>query len=351
MTKSRVHNMQQVGVGEAEGFARRLLEAVGAREEDASITAQNLVFADRSGIASHGLLRLPLYAEAAAEGGINTSPRMRWIRQSPGGGLLDADGAFGQVAMREAVRFSIDELSRSACTVVAVQNSVHFGAGAFWVDKLAEHGFIAVASSTTGPAVAPFGGSGKVLGTNPLSIGMPTADGQSMTMDMATSTGAYGKVVSARNSNDALPEGWAVDAEGVPTTNPQQALDGALTAFGGHKGSGLSVALEGLSAALSQASYAHETVDIWVDPGSKMNVGHTLLAINPEYFGGTSHTRDRFTQLRNRVRASGDQVRAPGDIEALNRENHTQHIELSLSTVELLRDSAARWKVPAPELS
>lgn len=350
MKQTTAPQTQRLSVAEAENFARRLLVAVGAREHDARITAENLIFADRSGIASHGLLRLPLYAEAAVEGGINTAATMKWIRTAPGGGLLDADGAFGQVAMEEAVQFSIDELSRSASSVVAVQNSVHFGAGAFWVEKLTDHGFIAVATSTTGPAVAPFGGAGKVLGTNPLSIGMPTAEGPSMTMDMATSTGAYGKVVSARNTHQALPEGWAVNAQGVATTDPQEALDGALTAFGGHKGSGLAIALEGLSAALSQASYAHETVDIWVDPRSKMNVGHTLWAINPEFFGGAVHTRNRVTQLRDRVRGSGEQVRAPGDIEAINRERHSQEIELSLSTVELLRNSAERWNVAAPEL-
>lgn len=348
MTENPLNQTRQTSVHEAEAFARRLLMAVGAREEDARITAKNLVFADRSGIASHGLLRLPLYAEAAAVGGINTKAEMKWLRRSAGGGLLEADAAFGQVAMQEAVRFTLDELKRSACAVVAVQNSVHFGAGSFWVETLAEHGYVAMASSTTGPAVAPFGGSGKVLGTNPLSIGMPVANGHSMTVDMATSTGAYGKVIAARNSNGLLPEGWAVDAEGAPTTNPKQALDGALTAFGGHKGSGLSVALEGLSAALSGASFAHETVDIWVDPRSQMNVGHTLLAINPEMFGGISHTRERFTQLRDRVRASGEQVLAPGDIEALNRAKHAQQIDLSVDTVQLLRDSAARWDVAEP---
>lgn len=342
---------RHVSVSEAEDFARRLLISVGAREEDAAITAENLVYADRSGIASHGLLRLPLYAEAASRGGINTEPEMKWIAKAPGGGLLDADGSFGQVAMSEAVRFAIDEMSRSACAVVSVQNSVHFGAGAFWVDKLSERGFIGFATSTTGPAVAPFGGAKRVLGTNPLSISMPTTAGPSMIVDMATSTGAYGKVVGARNSGLSLPQGWAVDAQGHPTVDPNEALGGALTAFGGHKGSSLAVALEGLSAALSSAAFAHETVDIWVDPSSRMNVGHTLLAINPEFFSGVDHTRDRFSQLRTAVRASGEGVFAPGDIEAVTREERSNDIEIDSSTVQLLREAAQRWDVAAPRLT
>lgn len=331
----------RLSVEEAEAFGRRVLMAAGARERDAAITAENLVFADRSGIASHGLLRLPLYADAAEQGGINTQAEMTWIRREAGGGLLDADGAFGQVAMDEAVRFAAEELTRSASVTVAVQGSVHFGAGAFWVDRLAQQGFVGLLTSTTGPAVSPFGGAGKVLGTNPLAIAMPTAEGHSMTVDMATSTGAYGKVVAARNAGAPIPEGWAVDVEGRPTTEAQQALDGSLTPFGGHKGSGLAIALEGISAALSQAAYAYETVDIWADPSSKMNVGHTLIAVNPDFFAGSGHTRERLSRLRGSVRASGEKVFAPGDIEASNRQANAEQISLSPSTAEML-DAAAR---------
>lgn len=331
---------------EAESFAKNVLRAVGAREDDAAITAENLVFADRSGIASHGLLRLPLYAEAAHRGGINTAAQMTWRQQSPGGGLLDADGAFGQVAMNEAVRYAIDQLHEVASVVVAVHGSVHYGAGAFWVDQLAQHSFLGIATSTTGPVVSPFGGAGKVLGTNPISIGMPAADKHHMTVDMATSNGAYGKVIAARNAGQPVPEGWAVDREGNPTTDAQNALDGSLTPFGGHKGSGFAVALEGISAALSEASYAFETTDIWANPASQMNVGHTLIAFNPAFFTGTDHTRSRISALRDRVRSSGDSVFAPGDIEAANRERSEQHIELAPSTVELLHETAETWQVP-----
>ena len=351
MTDTSPQPPARLSVAAAEHFAVRVLTAAGAREEDAKITAENLVFADRSGIASHGLLRLPLYADAAEKGGINTAAELTWLQKSPGGGLLDADGAFGQVAMAEAVRFAAEELARNASVVVSVQGSVHFGAGAFWVDKLAQQGFVAIATSTTGPAVTPFGGAGKMLGTNPLSISMPTGDEQAMTVDMATSTGAYGKVVAARNAGTSIPQGWAVDAEGNPTTDPQSALDGALTPFGGHKGSGLSIALEGLSAALGEAAYAYETTDIWVDPASRMNVGHTLIAINPAFFGGADHACSRFGALRDRVRDSGPQVFAPGDIEARNRKDNAEQIDLSPSTLELLNQAAQKRQVPELEVS
>lgn len=337
---------------EAEQFAQDILVAAGAQRDHALITADNLIFADTSGIASHGLLRLPLYAQAASRGGINVAPEMQWVHKSPGGGLLDADSAFGQVAMQEAVTVAMDLLPHSASVVIGVQSSSHFGAGAFWANMLAGRGYIAIITSTTGPAVAPFGGSKKVLGTNPLSVAVPTDEAQRpLTLDMATSTGAYGKIVAARNAGTTVPAGWAVDAEGKPTVDPTEALNGALTPFGGHKGSGLAVTLEALSACLGQASYAYQTEDIWDNPSSRMNVGHTLIGINPEYFGGLENTRARTHQLQTAVRAAGSTVYAPGDIEGSAREATRNCISVSRSTHDLLLQTAEAWRIPMPRES
>lgn len=337
---------------EAQQFAQDILVAAGAQPDHASITAENLIFADRSGIASHGLLRLPLYAQAASHGGINVAPMMRWLHKSPGGGLLDADSAFGQVAMQEATTVAMELLADSASAVIGVQSSSHFGAGAFWSNMLARRGYIAIITSTTGAAVAPFGGSKKVLGTNPLSIAVPTDEiQQPLSLDMATSTGAYGKIVAARNAGTTVPTGWAVDAKGQPTVDPIEALNGALTPFGGHKGSGLAVTLEALSACLGDASYAYQTEDIWDNPSSRMNVGHTLIGINPEYFGGIENTRVRTHQLQTAVRATGNSVYAPGDIESSVRETTKNDISVSRSTHDLLSETAEFWRIPMPRES
>ena len=169
-----------------------------------------------------------------------------------------------------------------------------------------------------------------------------------MTTDIATSAGAYGKVVEAANAGQVLPTGWAVDATGQPTTDPRAALDGALVAFGGHKGSALMVALEGMSAALGSAAYAFETEDIWINPASRMNMGHTLIAINPDYFGGTEHARDRVQTLRDTVRAAGDPgaVHAPGDIELTNAARNRDHITVADTTVAAINDLARGHRTP-----
>lgn len=329
-------------------FALRALQAVGVPDTDARLTATSLVQADQRGISSHGLLRLPLYVAAIEQGGINAHPNMRWLTDTGSAALLDADGALGQVAMNRAVQYVLDKTAERGVSVVSVQGSSHYGAGAFWSDQLTAHGYLAIVTSTTGPTVAPFGGTEKVFGTNPLTIAVPSADKHPLTADMATSTGAYGKVIAAKNEGTTLPEGWAVDAEGNPTTDPAQAMAGALIPFGGHKGSAVSALLEAMSASLGAGTYAHETEDIWSNPGSRMNTGHLLIAIDTNAFTGRAHTEERVAKLQTRIRRSGAQkatVHAPGDLEYANGTKNSDILTLAASTTELLDRLAEHLKL------
>ncbi|WP_425843593.1 Ldh family oxidoreductase [Agrococcus sp. TSP3-2-1] len=336
----------RLDLAHARTVAVELLEAVGAQPDHARATVDNLLFADCSGIASHGLLRLPLYAKAVIAGGINVAPRMRWEAESVGAGLLDADAAFGQVAMEEALRWIEAQRGRASTVTVAVQSSSHFGAGGYWTRRLAEAGWLAIGVSSTGPTVAPFGATRKVLGTNPLSISLPAGAEEPLTADLATSSGAYGKVIGARNAGTSIPEGWAVDAEGNSTTDPEAAMAGALTAFGGHKGSAIAVMLEGLSVVLGEASFAFETEDIWSNPGSRMNVGHMIIAIDPGAFVSSASTAERVQKLRDAVRGAGEAVMAPGDPEQRARAERSKWIPLARSTVDAIDSMAVSVGVP-----
>ena len=336
------------GVEDLREFAAETLRSVGVPAPDAEVTALSLVGADQQGTASHGLLRLPLYVSAIESGGINSLPEMKWIADTGSSALLDADGALGQVAMARAVDYAMTHTAERGVCAVAVQNSSHYGTGAFWVDQLSASGFIGFLTSTTGPAVAPFGGDGKLFGTNPLTIGAPSAGAHSLTADMATSTGAYGKVIAAKNEGTTLPEGWAMDASGRPTTDPQEAMAGALTPFGGHKGSAVSALLEAIAASLGTASFAHETEDMWNNPASRMNTGHLLIAIDSNAFTGRAHTEARVGTLQERIRASarakGD-VLAPGDPEHARAQANLETMPLTASTGRLLDQLAQRLGV------
>lgn len=349
MTQARPDTVHvDVDVGHAKDVAAALLRAIGVPDDDAHLTADSLVYADRRGTASHGLLRLPLYVRALLAGGINARAQGRWLSAHPAGGLLHADGALGQAAMGQAIAFITERIETSPTVVVVVQDSSHYGAGAYWSDLLADLGCIALLTSTTGPVAAPHGAHRPILGSNPLTIALPAGADGHLTADIATSAGAYGKVVEAKQGGHQIPPGWAVDATGRATTDPAHALGGALLAFGGHKGSALMVALEGLSAALGSASYAFETEDIWVNPGSRMNVGHTVIALNPAFFGGTEHTASRVRTLRTAVRDAGapGSVHAPGDPELTSAAGHVDTIALAEATVTAINDLAQHHHSP-----
>ena len=343
----------QYDVAALRDFSRDLLAAAGAGDADAELVAHSLVDADRAGIFSHGLLRLPLYLRAMEAGGVDATARPRVVREHGAVTVLEAGSTFGQVAMQQAVEIAGSAAATHGMAGVAVQGSTHFGAGRFWMEQLAERGLAGILTSTTGPVAAPFGGSRPILGTNPLSIALPSAGPSPLIVDLATTAGAYGKVVAAHQEGQTIPADWAVDATGEGTIDPGAVLDGgALLPFGGHKGSGVAVLIEGLSAALSSAAFAFRTVDIWQDPSSQMNTGHLLLALDIAAFGDPDQVRRKVEELQQEVRAShpAAEVVAPGDLESSRLRAAAHSVELAPSTVAQLRELAAvrGAQFPAP---
>lgn len=332
-------------------FARSQLVAAGASSVDADLVARSLVDADRAGIFSHGLLRLPLYLSAIEAGGIDVRARPRITREHGAVTVIDAGSTFGQVAMQEAVDRAISVAPIHGMATVSVRGSTHFGAGRFWMEQLNTKGLAGILTSTTGPVATPFGGAQPMLGTNPLTIGLPSDGPSPLLADLATTAGAFGKVVSARNEGTEIPPGWAVDSSGSPTTDPAAVLEGgALVPFGGHKGSGLSVLIEALSAALNTASFAMDTVDIWNDPGSRMNTGHLLIALDVSAFDDAAAVQKKVARLQRSVRSSnaGSPVHAPGDLEHAALQQNIESVALAQSTVHQLSELSVGESLPFP---
>lgn len=339
------------GVDALRTLATALLAAARVPAPAADLVARSLVEADRAGIYSHGLLRLPLYLSTVADGGIDPTSTPEVVRRHGAVTVLDGAAAFGQVTMQRAVELGAESARTHGVATVAVQNSSHFGAGQFWIRQLTEQGIAGILTSTTGPVTAPFGGSRPILGTNPLTLGLPSAGPTPLLADLATTAGAYGKVVAARNEGTEIPAGWGVDADAAPTTDPAAVLDGgALLPFGGHKGSGIAVLLEGLSAALTSAAFAFDTVDIWQDQSSRMNTGHVLIALDLAAFGDAEAIRTKVAQLQDEVRASNPDgsVLSPGDLEHARLTAGADSVELAASTVQELRLLAAEHRLPFP---
>ena len=324
--------------------------AAGVPADDASLVADALVAADRRGIYSHGLLRLPLYIAALDAGGMNRTPTLRWHHEHGAVATLDADSAMGQVGMAAAVDRVIELARANGIGAVAVEHSTHYGAGNYWSDRITAAGMIGIVTSTTGPVVAPHGGYRAVLGTNPLTIGAPSAGDHALTADLATSAGAFGKVLAARNAGESIPEGWAVGPDGEPTTDPATAIAGSLATFGGHKGSAIAVLVEVIAASLTDARYANDTVDIWSNPGSRMNTGHVVIAIDPASFIGAEQTATQVHRMQEAVRGSGapGSVFAPGDPEFANATASAERVFLADTTCASLDALFDRLGLPRP---
>ena len=340
--------MSEFSVDSLREFALAALAASGVPEDDAALTAYSLVQADQRGIASHGLLRLPLYVRALETGGIASVPEIALVRDGGATAVLDGGSGLGQVVMQVAVDWALERTREHGVSAIAVENSSHYGAGAFWTDQLAAAGLFAFLTSTTGPTVAVHGGSEKVIGTNPLTLTAPSTEGTPLTVDMATSAGAFGKVIAARNAGRPIPAGWAVDREGRETTDAEAAAAGSLLAFGGHKGSGLAVLLEAFAGGLTSATFAHETQDIWDNPASEMNNGHMLIAIDSAACDGRRAAGAKVSALGGAIRGSGENVRLPGEIEHETEAGNAVTLDLDDSTAEALLALAARLDLEPP---
>lgn len=320
----------RLGIATLAEMVRDILAAVGVPEDDRPVIADALIDADRRGLHSHGLLRLPLYVSAVKAGGIDPDPRMTWRVAHGAVATLDAASGFGQVAMWRAVGRARQLTEQFGSAAIAVYGSIHYGAGAYWTELLAESGYASFLTSTTGIVVAPFGSARKILGTNPMTLTFP-AGGAPLTADLATSAGAYGKIVQAARTNEPIPGDWAVDVHGRPTTNAQAALDGAVRPFGGHKGSAIATMLELFAAAGTGARFANETTDIWIDPASRMGTGHLLLTFDPEVLAPGSDPQGRASRFRDELHdlpAADDAspVLAPGDVERRRAEGNRDEV-------------------------
>ena len=267
-----------------------LLEAAGLEAPAAALVADTLVEASLRGVDSHGVARLPIYCERLRAGLMNPRPRPRVERETGAVASVDGDHGPGQVAAVLAMERSVALAREHGVGAVTVHRSGHYGAAAYYVMRPARLGFVALSMTNAEPFVAAHGGRGWSLGTNPIAFSAPRADGE-LTLDMATSQVAANRVHNARDEDQAIPAGWAIDAAGQPTTDPHRAH--AMLPLGGYKGYGLAVMVEVLCGALAGAGMTHGIGRMYDEFDRGQDVGHFHLALDPERTVG----RDRLAAL------------------------------------------------------
>jgi len=228
---------QRIPADRLESFCTRVFRAAGLPEPDAALAAECLILANLRGIHSHGVSRLGTYARRIREGVVASDSTIEIVNDSPTALLVDGHNAMGTSVGRQVMGTCIDRARKSGNGFAAVRRSNHFGIGAFYTTLAAEQGLIGLTTSNAPASMVPFGGARPMLGTNPLSIAIPSARHPPLVLDMASSVVAQGKIILAKKQGETeIPSGWAVDADGTDTTDPQAALAGSMLPFGGPKG-------------------------------------------------------------------------------------------------------------------
>jgi (2R)-3-sulfolactate dehydrogenase (NADP+) len=276
----------RVSFERAEARLTDLFATAGASPANAASVAWALVMAEADGLKGHGLSRVPTYLAMLKSGKIDGQVVPKASRPKPGVLAIDAGHGFAYPAIDLAIA-EIPDLARDQGIVAApIRRSNHCGAAGLHVERLAEQGLVALLFANTPGAIAPWGGSKPVFGTNPIAFAAPLAGREPVVIDMALSKVARGPIVAAKQKGQAIPEGWALDVHGKPTTDAAAALAGTMVPLGDAKGATLAMMVEILAAALVGAHFGFQASSFLDGEGGPPDTGQLILAIDPHAMGG-----------------------------------------------------------------
>ncbi len=339
---------QRIAADELIEWISQLLQALGASQPHAWRTADSLVSADLEGVASHGVMLLPMYLDRIRAGSIDLSACATVDQDLGGLVVLNGHRQLGQVTSQTAVELVIARAQRQGVAVVTVRNGFHFGAAAYWTRQMAAAGCVGMALSNTRPLMPAPGGAERVVGNNPLSLAFPSADAQPLVVDMAMSATAMGKIRLADSRSEPIPMGWATDAQGQPTTSAKEAIAGMLLPAAGPKGFGLAVAIDLLCGALSGGGVGAAVQPLYGDAAVPYNCSHTFLAVDVSRTGGdvAGVTQALAEQIRqSRPSQANGRVYAPGDVERERRTLSAGYCQLDAALVQRLDQEGQRCQL------
>jgi LDH2 family malate/lactate/ureidoglycolate dehydrogenase len=344
-------------------FCEAALRAMDTPKAAAALVAQSLVQADVRGVATHGIVRLPSYRAQVAAGEVHPQA-VPEVLTDRGGATVFVDGrhAFGAVTAGFCTDLALERALDLGAGVVCARNCAHFGAAAHYALQAAEGGCVGVVASNTPAVMAPHGAREATVGNNPLAIAAPSFGARPpFVLDIAQSVVARGRIKLAEMAGQQIPEGWAVDREGRATIDPTAGLAGALLPVGGHKGSGLALAIELVTSVLSGSSIGADLENTSMTGaagrrggGRVGSVSQFFLALDPDAFAGREAFAAGFARLADAITGADpapgfDEVMLPGERERrVAQRSVASGVELAPSTIQLLAELATELSLSPP---
>jgi LDH2 family malate/lactate/ureidoglycolate dehydrogenase len=334
-------------------FTAAVLRAEGVPEADANLLADSLVMAELWGHPSHGMLRLPWYVAKLRTGAMQRVTRIETVRDAGALIVLDGRHGIGQVIANQAVALGVERARLHGVSAIGVRNSGHFGTAAYFTRQAARAGCVALLCTNASPAMAPWGGRHKSIGTNPWSIAAPAGRHGTVAMDLANTAVARGKVYLAAERGTEIPEGWAADADGNPTTDPRAAIEGLILPMAGPKGYVISFLFDVLAGVLTGSAFGDEVAGPY-QSDVRSGAGHLLLTIDVAAMADPAEYARRVEALVDRTRSAepaawAGEVLVPGELEDRHHTELTAAgITLTATTWTSLTVLGAETGVPLP---
>lgn len=337
----------------AEAFERELYMAAGMSEKDAACVAENLVEADARGVYSHGIQRNALYLARFEQGGTDPAAQPETVRQVGATALIDGHNAMGMVVGTYSMETAIHLAGKYGTSAVSVTGSNHFGTCAHFIEMATKAGMIGFCWTINCVNImAPWGGTDRQLGNNPYGIGVPCLDRPDVILDMATSVAARGKIVMARKTHAPIPDTWALDVNGKPTTNPEAAYWGTVQPFAGYKGYGQTFMNAVLAAVLNNSSFGPDIIDLYEEPQKVQNSGHLFQCIDINAVDDINKFKKRMDEavgyIKSGKKVDGvEEIYGPGEIEARNYQKALKEgIVYPCEVIEENNEIARRYHLP-----
>jgi LDH2 family malate/lactate/ureidoglycolate dehydrogenase len=334
-------------------FATAAFANVGMPSADARLIADSLVQADLWGHQSHGVMRIPWYVARLKSGVVQPVATPQFVVDAGAVAVIDGRDGVGQVVAAHAARDALRRAKAHGVSAVAVRNSNHFGTAMYFTLMAPPEGCILFLATNASPAMAPWGGREKIVGTNPWSWACPAGRHPPMVLDIANTGAARGKIYLAAQNGETIPDGWAIDSNGEPTNDPAAALAGNILPMGAHKGYGISLIMDVLSGILTGSAFGPEVAGPY-QAERRSGAGHLLIALDIAAFEPVPEFNRRIETLIEGLKAAKlakgfEEVLYPGEAEARNAVRHrVEGLVLPADTLRDLAEVARDLEIPNP---